>query len=218
MKGKSVLLLGATGLIGSHILKFLKEDEEIEFIKVISRRSVTYQHPKIEVSVIDFQDLEAFKKLFKNIDVVFCAVGTTKKKVNGNKKAYRKVDFDIPVHAAKFSSDAGCSQFVLVSSYGANSKSNNFYLQLKGEVEDEISKLKNINSHFFRPSLLLGNRNEFRFGEKLGALVMKPFAFLFPTSMRPIYAKEVAKAMVACTKEHKNDKDIYEFKDIKNLI
>ena len=138
MNQKSVTLIGATGLIGSHLLQILIHDAEISSIKVLSRKQLSYTNQKVKVAVIDFADKEAFASEIKGSEIVFCAVGTTKQKTKGDKKEYRKVDYDIPVNAATFCVAAGCRHFVFVSSIGANSKSTNFYLSLKGEVEDAI--------------------------------------------------------------------------------
>lgn len=119
MNQKSVTLIGATGLIGSHLLQILIHDAEISSIKVLSRKQLSYTNQKVKVAVIDFADKEAFAVEIKGSEIVFCAVGTTKQKTKGDKKEYRKVDYDIPVNAATFCVAAGCRQFVFVSSIGA---------------------------------------------------------------------------------------------------
>jgi uncharacterized protein YbjT (DUF2867 family) len=116
---------------------------------------------------VDFNDAESFRLALEGSDVVFCAIGTTQKKVKGDKEAYRKVDYNITVNAAKFCKLNSCETFVLVSSVGANSKSKNFYLKLKGEVEDAVKSVGLKSVHIMRPSVLLGDRKEFRLGEKI---------------------------------------------------
>jgi uncharacterized protein YbjT (DUF2867 family) len=137
--------------------------------------------------------------------------------VKGEKEAYRKVDYDIPVHAARFCKMVGCSIFVLVSAVGANSKSKNFYLELKGEVEDEVKKLQIDSVHIMRPSMLLGHRKEFRLGEKIGTPLMKAFSFLLPSKYAPIQARDVAKAMVAAGKRNEKGFFVHEYDQIKEL-
>ncbi|MAD96361.1 MAG: segregation protein B [Flavobacteriaceae bacterium] len=217
MKEKHVALIGATGLIGGHLLEYLLADDSITSVKLIVRRPVSFEHPKIEIAMIDFSKEDQFSAALKGMDVVFCSIGTTNKKVKGNKDAYRKVDYDITVNAAKFSEAHGCDQFVFVSSLGANSSSNNFYLKLKGQIEDDIQQL-NLNSILiFRPSFLMGDRKEFRFGELLGIVFMKPFSFLLPSEIKPIYASEVAKAMLAATKKNFKGCRVFHFEEMKRL-
>jgi uncharacterized protein YbjT (DUF2867 family) len=210
-------LLGATGLIGGNILDYLLEDEIYTSVKLIVRRDFENSHPKVKVVVIDFEDEKAFESAIEAESVIFCAIGTTQKKVNGNKTKYRKVDYDIPVKAARYGIAQSCSKYVLVSSIGANSKSSNFYTKLKGEVEDEITGLKYSSLLIFRPSLLLGDRKEKRFGERVAQILMPLFSFLLPSQYKPIQAKDVAKAMVNASKKKFSGKFIFKFKEIQEL-
>lgn len=210
-------LLGSTGLIGNHILKYLIADESYTSVTVIVRREVNIDHPKVKVVVIDFSDKQAFQKAIEPESTIFCAIGTTNSKVKGNKEKYRKVDYDIPVNAAKFGKDKDCDTFVLVSSTGADSNSSNFYTKLKGEVEDKISSLGYRNLHIFRPSILLGDRDEFRLGEKLGKIVMSAFSFLLPSKIKPIQAKDVAKAMVEASKNKLKGRHIFHYNSILDM-
>ncbi len=141
MSKKTATLIGATGLIGSRLLQELLNDTYFDTVRILIRRPLEINHPKLEKKLVDFTDAESFRLALEKSDAVFCAIGTTQKKVKGDKVAYRKIDFDIPVHAAKFCKETGCEKFILVSSIGANSKSNNFYLKLKGEVEDEVKAI-----------------------------------------------------------------------------
>lgn len=218
MKNKTVTLIGATGLIGSHLLELMQNDPEISFIKVLVRRPVAFGNPKVKATVIDFTDHGALKSVISGSDIVFCAVGTTNKKVKGDKKEYKKVDYDIPVNAAKFSSETGCPQFVFVSSLGANSKSSNFYLKLKGEAEDTLRNMNIESLLIFRPSLLLGKRKEFRAGEIIGKLFIKPLSFLLPSKMKPIRALDVAKSMLSAAKKELKGITIYHYKEMKHEI
>jgi uncharacterized protein YbjT (DUF2867 family) len=174
-------------------------------------------HPKLEKKLVDFNDSDSLLVAIDNSSVVFCAVGTTQKKVKGDKEAYRKVDYDIPVKAARFSKVTGCETFVIVSSIGANSKSNNFYLKLKGEVEDAVKEVGLKSVHIMRPSMLLGERKEFRLGEKIGTPVMKGISFLLPPKYKPIQAKMVAIAMLNAAKENKEGFFVNEYGEIRTL-
>lgn len=218
MSNGTAALIGATGLIGGHLLKFLQDDEAFQTVRVLVRRPVSFNHPKIKVIVIDFSDEAAFKAGIAGCDAVFCAIGTTQKKVKGDKAAYRKVDYDIPVNAARFCNETGCSHFLLVSSVGANSKGGNFYIKLKGEVEEKVQTFGIPSVSIFRPSMLLGNRQESRPMESIAQVMSKGLSFLFPGKYKPIAAQDVAKAMIAACKEEKSGFQIYHFKEIKELV
>jgi len=218
MDQKTATLIGATGLIGSHLLKLMQNDDHFTEIRVLARRPLEVNHPKVKVYVIDFSDHTDFKSAIAGCDAVFVAVGTTQKKVKGDKAAYRKVDYDIPVNAAQYSSEAGCNRFLLVSSVGADSLSSNFYLKLKGEVEDKISSMSIPSISIFRPSMLLGNRQESRPMESIAQVMSKGLSFLFPGKFKPIAAENVAKAMIAASKLDKPGFHIYHFKDMMALI
>jgi uncharacterized protein YbjT (DUF2867 family) len=211
-------LIGATGLIGGYLLEELLKDDHFDTVRILIRRPFELNHPKLEKKLVDFTDEESFRLALEGSDVVFCAVGTTQKKVKGDKAAYRKVDHDIPVNAARFCKMTGCERFVIVSSVGANRISNNFYLKLKGEVEDAVKAVGLKSVHIMRPSMLLGNRKEFRLGEKIGKGLMKTFSFLIPSKYKPIHGRDVAKAMLAAAKFGKEGCNFYEFMDIKKLV
>jgi len=133
-------LIGATGLIGSHLLQQLCADESFGEVWLIVRSDFKSSDPKVKVIELDFGDVIALKNAITGSDAVFCAVGTTRSQTP-DLLQYRKVDVDIPVNTAKASAETGVQCFQLVSSVGANAKSRNFYLQMKGEVEEEVSRL-----------------------------------------------------------------------------
>jgi uncharacterized protein YbjT (DUF2867 family) len=214
---QTATLIGATGLIGSHLLALLEQDDTFSSIKVLVRRPIAVASPKTDVIVIDFTNLQALKLGIAGSDVVFCSVGTTQQKVKGNAMAYRKVDYDIPVQSAICCAEMGVQHFLLVSSVGADSNSNNFYLKLKGEVEDAIKTMNIPSVSVFRPSMLLGNRQEFRLGEKIGQPLMRLFAFLIPSKYKPIEAQQVAKAMFNTTKQQQKGVRFYHFKEMVGL-
>lgn len=215
---KTATLIGATGLIGGQLLQLLQEDPGFGVIKVLVRRPVEIVHPKVQVIQIDFADEAAYQAAIAGSDVVFCAVGTTLKQVNRDMVAYRKIDYDIPVNAARFCVASNCPKFLLVSSVGANSKSSNFYLKLKGEVEEKVSSLGLASLSIFRPSMLMGRQGEFRFGEKMAELLMVALAFLIPAKYKAIAAREVAKAMLNTSKQNNYGLSIYEYSAIKHAL
>ncbi len=211
-------LIGATGLVGNYLLEELLKDDFYHTVRILIRRPVEISHPKLEKKLVDFNDAESFRLALEGTDALFCAIGTTQKKVKGDKDAYRKVDYDIAVHAARFGKLAGCGTFVLVSSVGANSTSNSFYLQLKGEVEDAIKEVGLKSVHIMRPSVLLGERKEFRSGEKISKEIMSAFSLLIPSKYKPIHGRDVAKAMLAEAKNKKEGFFILEYSGIKKSI
>jgi uncharacterized protein YbjT (DUF2867 family) len=208
-------IIGATGLIGTYLLDELLQDNYYDTVRILIRRPVEITHPKLEKKLIDFADTESFRLALEGTDVIFCTVGTTQKKVKGDKEAYRKVDYDITLQAARLGKLCACETFVLVSSAGANSKSTNFYLKLKGEVEDAVKTIGIRSVHIMQPSVLLGERKEFRLGEKIGKGLMSAISFLLPKKYRPVHAGDVARAMLRVSKENKEGSFIYGYDKIK---
>ncbi|HET6767533.1 MAG TPA: NAD(P)H-binding protein [Chitinophagaceae bacterium] len=210
-------LVGATGLIGSHLLQALLNDPYFDTVRILIRRPIDITHPKLEKKIVDFNDGDSLLVALSNSDVLFCAIGTTQKKVKGDKDAYRKIDFDIPVKLARFCTMTGCEKFVLVSSAGANSKSMNFYQRLKGETDEAVKEAGPKMIHIMRPSLLLGDRKEFRFGENIGKAVMTALSFLIPDKYKAIQAKDVGKVMLALAKKNDEGYFIHENAEIRHL-
>ncbi|MDZ7359453.1 MAG: oxidoreductase [candidate division KSB1 bacterium] len=208
---KSALLLGASGLVGGHCLKLLLEDEAYAKVTAWVRKPLALCHPKLEQTVVDFTRLESYAERAKANDV-FCCLGTTIRKA-GSQAAFRQVDFTHPVEIAKIAVANGAGQFLIVTSLGANPKSPIFYNRVKGEVEAAITPLPFHAVHIFRPSLLLGERQEVRPGEKIGAKVAGAFSFLFRGPLRkyrPIHARVVAAAMIAIAKQNLAGVNIFE--------
>lgn len=206
-------IIGATGLIGSHLLKQLCTDTTCTEVRVVVRRPFQYSDPKVKVIVLKFNDIDALRDAIAGSDVVFCAIGTTRSQTP-DLQEYRKVDFDIPTNIAKISAETEVKSFQLVSSIGANSNSRNFYLQIKGEVEDTISQLNIPSINIFRPSLLLGERTKPRFAEKVASVLMKPFYFMIPEKQKPIAAARVAGAMIQASKLNKTGVNLYHYKEM----
>lgn len=194
-------IIGATGLIGGHLLDMLLNDASFTTVRILIRRPLEISHPKLEKNLVDFSDMESFRLALEGTNVIFCTIGTTMKKMKGDKEAYRKVDYEIAVNAARLGKANGCEKFVLVAAVGADSKSRNFYLKLKGETEEAVQAPGMESVYILRPSLLIGNRKEFRAGEKLATWLMPLFAFILPAKYRPVKAIDVAKAMVNAVKE-----------------
>lgn len=221
MQPQTAIVLGATGLIGRHLVEKLLTDDGFENVRILVQRPVELSHKKLEIQVVNFDNLIDFRANLGSGHCIFCCIGTTQKQVNGDKAAYRKVDYDIPVNAAKMGKDAGFKKYLLVSSAGTNFYSKNFYLKLKGEVEKTIAEQRYKSFHVFRPSMLLGVRNEFRLGELIGKGVMKTLPFLFSGSFkkyRGIKAEDVAQAMVAASKTDVEGMIVHHYEDMMKTI
>ena len=214
MKLKEVTLFGGTGLIGSLLLDILIEDNDYHKINVVTRKPISLNHKKIKIHIIDFSDSKSYSQTLRNSQIVFASIGTTQSKVKGNKESYRKIDFDIIYNIAKACKENNIENFSFVSSSGANIKSNNFYLNLKGEIENSILNLNLSSTSVFRPSLLLGKRKEKRYGEKIAQLIMPFLSFLMPSKYKPIRASLVAKSMINISKSIQPGFKIYHYKEI----
>ena len=218
MKFNQVTLFGASGLIGSYLLKYLLKDSEVHLINIISRKPFYLKHDKINNIVIDFTDLNSFSICTKKSDAVFVSIGTTMAKVNGNKSEYRKIDFDIIFNIAKACKKNSVKNLLFVSSLGADSNASSFYLSLKGDIEDAVEKLKLTSTSIFRPSVLLGNRNEARFMERIAQIIMSYLIIFIPSKYKPIDADIVAKSMVYTSKNPKPGFNLYHYKEIKDQL
>lgn len=221
MEAQTAVVIGATGLIGSNLLNLLLHDRNFKEVRILVRKPMELNHPKLVQHTVNFHDENDFRSKLGNGDSLFCSVGTTQQKVKGDKAAYRKVDFDIPVNAAKYAAQNGFNKYLLVSSVGANAKSNNFYLKLKGEVESEIASQPIKGIHIFQPSILLGDRKEFRAGELIGKGIMKVLSIFFIGSLnkyKAIKASDVAKAMITASTLESEGVKRYQYKEMKALL
>ena len=216
-KQKTAIITGATGLTGGYLLKLLLEDPEIEQVKVIGRRKPELAHPKIEFLSTDFSDIEQISKFIQG-DQCFCCLGTTIKKA-GSKEAFKKVDLEIPVLLGQIAKKNKIPVFAVVSSTGADASSSNFYLRTKGQMENEILQLSFENTIIARPSLLLGKRKEFRFGEEAGKIVMKGLSRLFIGPLRKyrtIEAETLARAIYLLAKNNPGKK-IFDSQELEEI-
>lgn len=221
MQPLTAIVLGATGLIGGQLVEQLLKDECFEKVRILVRRPVELTHKKLEIQIVNFDNLTDLRAKLGSGDCIFCCIGTTQKQVKGDKAAYHKIDYDIPVNAAKMGKDAGFKKYLLVSSVGANASSRNFYLTLKGEVEKAIAEQHYESFHVLRPGVLIGKREELRLGELIAKGVISAVPFLLTGSLkkyRGIDAANVAKAMVAASKLNVKGMVIHHYKDMMKMI
>ena len=197
MNKRNAWIFGATGLIGGHLVELISQKENYEHIHVFSRRELTFSHPKVIVHIIDFKNLESELETIEVGDL-FCCLGTTMK-IAGSKEAFRFVDHHLPVEIARIGFAKGAKRFLMISAMGADSKSMIFYNQVKGETEEDIQQYDFEQIAILQPSLLLGERDEARMGEKIGEIVMNVLSPIMVGPMKKYKAIEgetVAKAML----------------------
>jgi len=197
------IVAGATGLVGSSLLNQLLDDPYFTKVISISRRDSGIKHTKLSEFIGPLDDVTFLKNHIKG-DILFCCLGTTIKKA-GSREAFKKVDLEIPVLIAKIASENQVPAICVVSSIGANANGSNFYLQTKGEMENEILNLGFEKTTIVRPSMLLGNRKEFRLGEEIGKLVMIPSNYLLFgrfKKYRAIKGETVSRAMINIKKKN----------------
>ncbi|SDZ77671.1 NAD-dependent epimerase/dehydratase family protein [Microbulbifer marinus] len=192
---KRALIIGATGLIGRQLIDQLVDADHIGEIISLTRRAAPHPSAKVRNEVLDFARLDESARLFR-ADLLFSCLGTTRSQA-GSLDAQRTVDVDYQLHAARLAAEAGVAHYLLVSSSGANPNSNNAYLRMKGELEQAVMRLPFARISIFRPSLLLGDRREFRPAEKLGSWLL-PLICTLPglRRYRPIRGAQVAAKMV----------------------
>ncbi|MEO3945545.1 NAD(P)H-binding protein [Gorillibacterium sp. CAU 1737] len=195
----TALLLGATGLVGGELLQLLLRDPACRHVTALVRRPLPFSHEKLQVRLVDFDRLDEVADAF-SADWVFCCLGTTIRKA-GSQAAFARVDLDYPLAAARLAALGGARSYHVVSAIQADAKSRVFYSRTKGQMEDESAKLPLNELHVYRPSLLLGPREEFRFGEQAASWLMRGLSFLFKRGplapYRAIPGEEVAQAMLA---------------------
>jgi uncharacterized protein YbjT (DUF2867 family) len=198
---KSAVVFGSTGLVGGELVRELLEQQGFERITAVARRNLPVSHPKLEVLIIeDYSNLEAYKDKCK-ADTYFCCIGTTIK-IAGTKEKFRRVDLEIPEMIARLAQSLAVPNLAVISSIGASESSPNFYLKTKGEMEKSVRSIYSGNLKIVRPSLLIGERTEFRFAEKTSAIFMKLLGWIFIGPMkkyRGINARDVARAIIKST-------------------
>ena len=195
--GKTAIILGASGLTGGLVLDKLLSDNRYTTIKIFSRKSIKNKNPKIIEKTGNLIELENFKDDF-TANEVYCCIGTTAKKTP-DKEVYKKIDYGIPVKAAKLCIENGIDTFLVISSLGADPKSSVFYNRIKGEMERDVLKENIKNCYILRPSIILGERNEKRIGESIGIGLMQFFRFVLVGKLkkyRAITAGKIANAMI----------------------
>lgn len=195
MKLRTVILAGATGLVGREILQGLLADPTVTAVHSLGRRTPATQHPKLTAHIVDFAALPPLPPA----DELYLALGTTIK-VAGSQAAFRALDYDANLNVAKAALAAGVKKVGLVSAMGADVRSRVFYSRVKGELEDALSQMLFEGLVIARPSLLVGDREILgqpkRSGEVIGEAIARVLGFLIPANLKPIQASAVAQALL----------------------
>ncbi len=212
-----VVVAGGTGLIGSFLLKILESSSEIETVRALTRREQRSQG-MIDWRTTDFENTDQLEKACQGAKLAFCCLGTTIRKA-GSQKAFIKVDHEFVIAFARAAKSEGIKSFGVVSAIGSNPESGIFYNRVKGQMEKELSQIGFESLTIMHPSILLGPRKEFRFGEKIGSFFMRLFTPLMNGSFRkyrPIHVREVAKGMFYHVKKARPGVNHIEYDDMMN--
>lgn len=198
MVKRTAIVFGATGLIGNLLVEEILRSGLYDKVKIFVRQPTGVAESRVEEYVSDFTNPDSISSNLTGDDLYIC-LGTTIRKA-GSVTGMEKIDRDLPVKIAELGFCAGIKRIAVVSSIGASSKSGNYYLRIKGEMEEEVLRTGYESIVIVRPSILLGQRMEKRPGEIIGKVVMKTVSPLFIGRLRKfrvIHARDVARAMIA---------------------
>jgi len=204
---RHVVLAGATGLVGGQLLQQLLDDANVADVVALTRRPVPIPHPKLVPAVVDFAHLADFA--LPHVDDCFLCLGTTIRAA-GSQEAFRMVDFVLPLAIAQMALAVGATRCFVVSATGADARSRVFYSRVKGELEDALNTLPFRTVVAFRPSLLAGDRAEYRAGERAALAVLRPLGTLLPARWRPVEARAVARAMMDAARRDEAGRSVVE--------
>ncbi len=213
---KTAIVLGATGMVGSAVLTSLLGNVAYTKVVALTRRPLSIQHEKLENVVLDFEQLLDYQSVIHGDDLFLC-IGSTIKKA-GSQAAFRRIDMDYPMQVAIMAKTNGVRQVVLCSAVDADAQSRIFYNQVKGNLEDALKGLDFDTLHIFQPSILLGERNEERLGEKIGQAVGRFLLKITPNlwgKYEPVRGDTVGEAMVRAAQLDKKGVCVYASDKIK---
>lgn len=218
MKRTSALIVGASGLVGGYCLRELLASEYYTNVVALVRMPIEVVHQKLDHYFVDFDNLAKFAHLIK-ADDVFCTLGTTIRKA-GSQAAFEKVDYTYPLEVARAAVANGAKRFFIVTAIGSDSQSSVFYNRVKGRIEEAIKNLPFKSVHIFRPSILIGERQETRPGETVGIAVTRIVSPLLLGSLkkyRAIEATVVARAMILAATNTEGGLHVYESNTIQQM-
>ncbi|MFG0581921.1 oxidoreductase [Ectopseudomonas khazarica] len=204
-----ILIAGATGLTGEHLLDRLLSEPTVARVLAPTRRPLA-AHPHLENPVGELQGL--LPQLSGQVDTAFCCLGSTIKQA-GSQEAFRAIDHDLILAFARRARELGARHLVVISALGANPNSSVFYNRVKGETEEALKAMGWPQLTIARPSLLLGARHEFRLGERLAA----PLLRWLPGKYRGIDACALARALWRLALEEEDGIRVIESADLRRL-
>lgn len=179
-------------MTGKQLITLLLADDRYSKLILLVRRPIDLKHEKLEQIAFNF---DYPNRSVVVADEIFCCLGTTIRAA-GSKEAFYKVDHEYVALIARIGFENGVKKFAMISAMGANKNSSVYYNKVKGLVEEAVCQTGFESCFIFRPSLLLGQRSEFRLGEKIATFFMTAFSFIIPKKYKAIEAKQVAKAMI----------------------
>lgn len=216
---KKAVIVGATGLIGKHLLRMVLASEAYDSVTIIVRRRTDIAHHKLTEVIVDFEHLVDQAYDHMGCDDLYICLGTTIKTAKSRENFYR-VDYKYVLLVAEMAHRQGARILSLVSSAGADAESRVFYSRVKGQVENEVCRMPYWAVHIFRPSLLLGRRDESRPLESSGKLIARGLVSILGNKMgrmRPVEAYEVARAMVLTAQQIKPGLQVLSSDQIHNI-
>lgn len=213
MNGRTAIVIGATGLVGSQLVQLLLNDDRFSAIKIFARRSTGVRHSKSEEHIISFDHPEQWKHLVTG-DVLFSALGTTLKTA-GSKEAQYKIDHTYQFNVAKAAAENGVPVYVLVSAATASEHSRIFYSRMKGELERDVKPLPFQYIHILQPGMLAGDRKENRPMERIGIPLLQFLNKLgIAKKQKPVDASIVAQAMINVSFKQQQRTNTYVLLDV----
>jgi len=215
---KTAVVAGSTGLVGKKLVQILASSQEYEAVIALVRKGSNFIHDRVFTVEVDYEQLDHFAADLI-ADDVFCCLGTTMKKA-GSKENFYKVDFSYPLKLAEIAEKNKSRRFNIITANGADSNSTFYYNRVKGDIETAVSRLNIPTINIFRPSLLLGNRDDKRTAEKIGAVlskVLKPVLVGRFKKYRAIEASAVAMAMYRVNQRDARGIHIFESNRIEEL-
>lgn len=216
---KKAILFGATGFIGSHLLRELLNNDDYDQVTIVVRKDQKITHPKLKTLIGDLHSLPQLKEHII-ADDVFITLGTTKKQTP-DVGEYYQVDHDYPVLAAKMAKENGATSVFVVTAIGANPNSSLFYTKTKGETERDIIGLDYDHTHIFEPSMILGNRKAHRPMEKI---FIQLFSLINPlligklTKYKGMDGADIAKAIKNAARHQTEKVKIYRWNEMNSLL
>jgi len=217
-QSRTALVAGSSGLVGGHLLRQLLDNPAYDRVTALTRRALPLTHKKLVQQVVDFDRLAEVGD-FPRVHDIFCCLGTTIRQA-GSQDAFRKVDMTYVAELGRMAVRHRTTQFLVVTALGADPRSRVFYNRVKGETEEAIRRLQFEGIQIFRPSLLLGKREQSRPAERIAGLLspLVGWVMMGPLARyRPIKAATVARAMVRVARDAPRGAHVYESDEIRRL-